>query len=414
MALDRRPASGHSDASSPSRFRPGASTPKPASSGREHDRSRGHDCMKIASVRVIQADIPVARPHKMSFTTLEAVQFVFVRLETADGLVGWGEAACLGGPTWSEESSESVAATIERYIAPWLVGRAGGSIEPLTREMAKRVQGNPFARAAVEMALWDLNGRALGVPVHRLLGGRVRDRVPLSWSLAVESSDAEVAEARAKVALGHRIFKIKTAAHPVAHDVERVRRIREAVGPDISLRVDANQGWDRATALRAIRAMEPFGLDFVEQPVARWDLEGLAQIAKSVSVPIMADESCFSPQDALAIARLGGVSILGLKLTKSAGLAGSMAIARIAEAAGMGCYVGCMIETSLGTAAYLHVAVSAAPVTWGCELFGPLLLTGDVVREPVRYEDGAIVALDGPGLGVEVDEIALKEWTRKR
>src|SRR5499425_2445769 len=177
MALDRRPVSGHSDASSPGRFLPGASTPKAASSGREHDHSRGHDCMKIASVRVIQADIPVARPHKMSFTTLQTMNFVFVRLETGDGLVGWGEAACLGGPTWSEESSESVAATVERYIAPWLAGREAAEIEPLARELAKRVQGNPFARAAVEMALWDLNGRALGVPVHRLLGGRVRDRV---------------------------------------------------------------------------------------------------------------------------------------------------------------------------------------------------------------------------------------------
>jgi muconate cycloisomerase len=369
--------------------------------------------MKITGARVIMADIPVARPHKMSFTTLEAVNFVFVRLETTEGLTGWGEAACLGGPTWSEESSESVAATIERYIVPWLVGRDASGIEVLSREMARRVQGNPFARAAVEMALWDLNGRALGVPVHRLLGGRVRDRVPLSWSLAVADAGAEVEEARAKVAGGHRIFKIKTAARPVAEDVERVRRLREAVGPDVSLRVDANQGWDRPTALRAIRALEPFGLDFVEQPVPRWDFEGMAEIGRRVNVPIMADESCFSPQDALQIARLGGVSILGLKVTKSAGIIGTMAIARIAEAAGMGCYVGCMIETSLGTAAYLQVALAAAPVTWGCELFGPLLLKGDVVREPVRFADGAILALDGPGLGVEVDERALAEWIRK-
>ena len=369
--------------------------------------------MKIAEVRVIQADIPVVRPHKMSFTTLEAVNFVFVRLETADGLVGWGEAACLGGPTWSEESSESVVAAIERYLAPSLVGCDATAIEVLARDMARRVQGNPFARAAVEMALWDLNGRALGVPVHRLLGGRVRDRVPLSWSLAVTDPDAEIDEARAKVARGHRIFKIKTAARPVVEDVARIRRLREALGPDISLRVDANQGWDRATALKAIRALEPFHVDFVEQPVARWDLDGMAEIGRRVDVPIMADESCFSPQDALAIARLGGVSILGLKVTKSAGLGGAMTIARIAEAAGLGCYVGCMIETSLGTAAYVHVAVSAAPVTWGCELFGPLLLEGDVVRQPVRYEDGAIVALDGPGLGVEVDEVALREWMRK-
>jgi muconate/chloromuconate cycloisomerase len=369
--------------------------------------------LTIGDLRVVVADIPVRRPHHMSFTTLEAVNFVFVRLETRDGHVGWGEAACLGGPTWSEESAESIAATIERYIGPWLIGRDAARIEALRGEMARRVQGNPFARAAVEMALWDVNGRALGVPVTRLLGGRVRDAVPLSWSLAVTDPDAEVAEARDLVAHGHRIFKVKTAAHPVAHDVARIRRIREAVGPDVSLRVDANQGWDRATALRAIRQMEPCDLAFVEQPVPRWDLEGLAQIGRSVSVPIMADESCFSPQDALAIAKLGGVSILGLKLTKSAGILGTLAISRVAEAAGLGAYVGCMIETSLGTAAYLAVGVVAPPVTWGCELFGPLLLAGDVVRRPVQYRDGAILALEEPGLGVEVDETMLKEWTRR-
>jgi muconate/chloromuconate cycloisomerase len=367
----------------------------------------------IGDVRLIVADIPVARPHHMSFTTLHAVNFVFVRLETRDGLVGWGEAACLGGPTWSEESAESIAATLERYVAPWLRGRDATQIEAIRLAMARRVQGNPFARAAVEMALWDLNGRALGVPVHRLLGGRVRDRVDLSWSLAVGSGDAEVAEARDKVARGHRIFKIKTAAHSLAEDVARVQAIREAVGPEVRLRVDANQGWDRPTALRAIRAMEPFALEFVEQPVPRWDLDGMAEIARSVTTPIMADESCGSPQDALAIARRGGVSILALKLTKSAGIASTMAIARIAEASGLGCYVGCMIETSLGTAAYLNVALAAAPVTWGCELFGPLLLRGDVVREPVRYADGCILAVDGPGLGVDVDEAALKEWIRR-
>lgn len=369
--------------------------------------------MKIADVRVLCADIPVKRPHAMSFTTLRAVNFVFVRLETTDGLVGWGEAACLGGPTWSEESAESVAATIQHYLAPWLVGRDAGQVEALRIEMSRRVQGNPFARAAVEMALWDVNGRALGVPVHRLLGGRVRDRVPLSWSLAVEDGDAEVAEAVEKVGLGHRIFKIKTAAHPLDQDLARVRRIREAVGPTVSLRIDANQGWDRSTALRAIRALEPYGLDFAEQPLPRWDLEGLAAIGRAVTVPIMADESCFSPHDALALARLGGIGILALKLTKSAGILGSMAIARIAEAAGMGCYVGCMIETSLGTAAYLQVALAAAPVTWGCELFGPLLLAGDVTRRPVQYADGAILALEGPGLGIDVDEAMLREWTRR-
>jgi len=374
---------------------------------------RASSDLTIADVRVWLADIPVKRPHKMSFTTLEAVNFAFVRIETRGGLVGWGEAACLGGPTWSEESAESVQVVLERYVAPWLVGRDAAGIEPLRIEMARRVQGNPFARAAVEMALWDLNGRALGVPVHRLLGGRVRERVPLSWSLAVGSLEAELEEAREKVAIGHRIFKIKTAAHPLRVDVERVRRIRETVGPGVALRVDANQGWDRPTAFAAVRALEPYGLDFIEQPLPRWDLDGMAELARRAPQPIMADESCGSEHDALAIARLGGVSILALKLTKSAGILGTMAIARIAQAAGMGAYVGCMIETSLGTAAYLHVALAAAPVTWGCELFGPLLLKGDVVRRPVSYADGAILALDGPGLGVDVDETALNECRRR-
>jgi len=372
----------------------------------------GPHVLRIADVRIVLADIPVHRPHHMSFTTLEAVNFVFVRLETRDGLVGWGEAACLGGPTWSEESAESIAATIERYIAPWLCGRDAASIESLRTEMARRVQGNPFARAAVEMALWDLNGRALGVPVHRLLGGRVRDRVPLSWSLAVTDPEAEVSEARTLVARGHRIFKIKTGAHALADDVRRVQAIRAAVGPDVSLRIDANQGWDRATAFKAIQAMAPSDLAFVEQPLPRWDLEGMAELGRRVDVPLMADESCFSPHDALEIVRRGGVGILGLKLTKSGGILSTMAIARIAEAAGLGCYVGCMIESSLGTAAYLHVALAATPVTWGCELFGPLLLAGDVTGNPVRYADGAIWALDGPGLGIDVDENALKEWKR--
>jgi len=367
--------------------------------------------MKLAELRVVRADIPVRRPHKMSFTTLETVNFVFVRAETSDRLVGWGEAACLGGPTWSEESAESVAATIERYLAPWLVGRDPIDVEALRLEMARRVQGNAFARAAVEMALWDLAGRSLGVPVYRLLGGRVRDRVPLSWSLAVADPQAEVAEARERIALGHRIFKIKTGAAPLPDDVERVRRLRAAVGPAVSLRVDANQGWDRPTALQAVRALEPCALDFVEQPVPRWDLEGLAFVAERAPMPIMADEACCTDHDALALARRGAVSIVSLKLTKSGGLLGSLAIARIAAAAGMGCYVGCMIETSLGTAAYLHLALAAAPVTWGCELFGPLLLAGDVTRRPVQYADGCILGLDGPGWGVDVDEAALARWS---
>src|SRR5437879_5855743 len=156
-----------------------------------------------------------------------------------------GRLACRGSSSPSASAATASSTRPPPAVTPWLVGRDATGIEPLRLEMGRRVQGNPFARAAVEMALWDLNGKALGVPVHRLLGGRVRDRVPLSWSLAVGSPEAELEEAREKVALGHRIFKIKTAAHPPAAALARVRRTREAGGPAVALRVDANQGWDR-------------------------------------------------------------------------------------------------------------------------------------------------------------------------
>ena len=366
------------------------------------------DLLKIRDIKVYVLEAALAEPFAYSQAWYERRGACLVEIVGEDGNSGWGEAF---GPA-------RLTAPIIEFYKPLLIGEDALATERHWQTLYNRLRDHGQkglliqALSGIDIALWDLKGKHFGVPVHRLLGGKVRDRVPLSWSLAVADADAEIAEVHAKVALGHRIFKIKTAAHPVAGDAERVRRIREAVGPDVALRADANQGWDRPTALRAIRALEPYRLDFVEQPLPKWDLGGMAEIARSVSVPIMADESCCSPHDAMAIARLGGVSILALKLTKSAGILGTMAIARIAEAAGLGCYVGCMIETSLGTAAYLHVALAATPVTWGCELFGPLLLAGDVVRRPVQYADGAILALDGPGLGVEVDERRLKEWTR--
>ena len=282
--------------------------------------------MKVADVRVILADIPVKRPHKMSFTTLETVNFAFVRVETSDGLMGWGEAACLGGPTWSEESSESVAVTIERYIAPWLVGRDATRIEALSREMARRVQGNPFARAAVEMALWDLNGRALGVPrASPARGPGARERAALVVARGRELGRGSRRGAREGGAGsphlqdqdGRASGRPRRRARPAASRRGRARRLAPR---------RRQPGLGPAHGARAIRALEPYHLDFVEQP-SRAGTPRDGRDRAAVTVPIMADESCCSPHDALAIARLGGVGILALKLTKSAGILGTMAIA---------------------------------------------------------------------------------------
>jgi muconate cycloisomerase len=270
-----------------------------------------------------------------------------------------------------------------------------------------------FATAAVECALFDLLGKAHNLPVYALLGGKCRHRVPLSWSLAIGDAEAEIAEAKRLMADGQRIFKLKTGVGDPEHDVQRVAALRAALGDTADLRIDANQGWDVSTAVRTLRRMASSQITFAEQPVPRWDIDGLAEISRSVTMPIMADESVCTPQDAFRVASCRAAQIFSLKLTKSGGFLATKKIAGIAEAAGIPCYVGCMIETSVGTAAYLQFTVSARQVTYGCELFGPLLLQDDIVVNPVRYAGGNIETPQGPGLGVTLDEAKIEQYRRR-
>lgn len=370
--------------------------------------------MKITEVVSGILDIPVRRPHKMSFGTLRQVNYVLVRVRTDAGLEGLGEAAVLGGPTWSEESAESVLYAIRQYLAPAIQGLDPTNLEVARRQMNLAARGNPFAKAALEMALFDITGKAWGVPVYSLLGGKVHERIPLSWSLATGEPDEEIKEALALMERGHRIFKVKVAGLPPERDAERLAALRRSLGPEAKIRVDANQGWDATTAIRAIRMMEPAAIEFAEQPVPRWDRAGLDRVARAVGVPIMADESLMTVHDALDLAGMGSISIFALKLEKSGGFLESRRIAQIAEAAGIGCYVGCMIETGVGTSAYAQFAASCTPLKYGCELFGPLLLADDIVKERTIYEDGHIVPFDRPGLGVTLDHEKVEKYTRGR
>ncbi|RMF90116.1 MAG: chloromuconate cycloisomerase, partial [Nitrospinota bacterium] len=350
----------------------------------------------------------------MSFGTIDAVNVLLVRLRTDTGLEGLGEAVTLGGPTWSEETVETAQLVTNRYLLPLVIGKSPLSLAGILEEMHRRVKGHYFAKAALECALFDLLGKAHNLPLYALLGGKCRERVPLSWSLATGDIEAEIAEAQRLMARGQWIFKLKTGVEAPEHDVERVAALRTALGERADLRIDANQGWDVPTAIRTLRRMEPYRITFAEQPVPRWDIEGLAAVSRSVSIPVMADESVCTPQEALRVATRSAARLFSLKLTKSGGFLASKKIAGIAEAAGISCYVGCMIETSVGTAAYLHFALSTPQVTYGCELFGPLLLQDDIVQNPVRYDNGYIEALEGPGLGVQLDEGKVQRYRRSQ
>ena len=370
--------------------------------------------MKIKRICTTIIDISLIRPHKLSYTTLYDVNYVLVQLQTDGGIEGLGEAATLGGPGWSEESEESIKITIDKYLAPQLIGEDPRQIESLRKKMKTAVRGNMFAKAAIEMSLFDVVGKAYGIPSYNLLGGLVRSEIPLSWTLAIGDPDKEIDDAKKMIEQnGHFIFKIKVGGEPAQQDVMRVKRIKEALGDQVSLRIDVNQGWDRATAVRAVKQLEECGLAFIEQPVPSWDIDGMSSVARSVSTPIMADESLATLHDATILVQKEAASVFGLKVTKAGGLLGCKQLASIAEGAGLNCYVGCMIETGIGTAAYLHLAASTPNVTYGCELFGPLLLKDDIVQEKTKYSKGHIVVTDKPGLGVTLDKEKLEKYTRK-
>jgi muconate/chloromuconate cycloisomerase len=277
------------------------------------------------------------------------------------------------------------------------------------------VKGNRFAKAAVEMALVDLTARALQVPAHALFGGKVHDSFELAWTLASGDTDRDIDEGESKLAAAeHRIFKLKIGYTDPAHDVAHVTRIARHFEGRARVQVDVNQAWDEITATRCIAQLEDAGVGLIEQPVPRHQVDAMARLAQRFDVPIMADESLATASDAIELVRRNAADIFALKLTKAGGPLATLRTAAIAQAAGIPCYGGCMLETTVGTAAYLQTFAAIPGITWGCELFGPLLLTDDIVATPLEYHDFRIHVGDRPGFGIEIDEDKLDFYRRDR
>jgi len=366
----------------------------------------------IHNIESYICDIPLIRPHVMSFGSPDSVSFNLVRIETQGGFIGWGEVSTFQGPTWSEETSETIKIIIDRYIAPDLIGHDALMYRPLLSKVSRRVQGNHFAKAAVEMALFDVVGRFLNQPVSTLLGGRYRERIPLSWSLASGSLTEDVDEARHKISEGYTILKLKAGGRSLHEDLLRLQTVRQELGPEVRLRVDVNQGWDYPTALQALHTMEKLDVELIEQPLPKQQIHKSAQLRKSSSIPLMADECLTGVHSALDIIAEDAFDIFSFKLSKLGGIAGAKDVYTISQAAQIAAYIGCMIETSLGTAAYLHFGASLPSLTYGCELWGPLLLQDDIVCDPVRYAGGQVEIPAGEGLGVMVDEEKVRQYLR--
>jgi muconate cycloisomerase len=364
--------------------------------------------MKISGWESLVVRPPLRHKGRLGVGDLEAVENVLLIITTDEGLRGIGEAS--PWPVFAETPWGTKDA-IDRYLMPSILGEDPRDVEAHLRQMNAVLSGFPFAKAAVEMALLDIAARAAEVPVYRLLGGRVRGRVPLSHSIANQVADEDADEIVRLLAQGIRIFKVKTGVLPLPQELRRLERLQRVLREDADLRLDFNQGLARETALFTVRALEAFNPTFMEQPLPKWDIEGMAQIAAAIDTPIMADESVFSPHDALRVVQTRAADIVSIKIMKPGGILASKRVAAICEAAGLPCYAGAMWESGVGIAASLHFAASTPNVTYGSDFYIPnFLLLDDLIEEPLRVENGSILVPEGPGLGVQLDVDAVASF----
>lgn len=369
----------------------------------------------IQSIEAIVVDLPTIRAHKLAMTTMMRQTLVIVRLACSDGIVGIGEATTIGGLAYGEQSPESIKSAIDNYVEPLLVGQDATRVSAAMRRLAASIQGNSFAKSAIETALLDAQGQRIGLPVHALLGGAVRSALPVLWTLASGDATRDVDEALALMeARRHNVFKLKIGSHPLAEDIAHVQAIRRGLGDDVMLTVDVNQAWDEPTAIRGIAALEAIGVGLIEQPVARRNRRALQRLTARFDVPIMADEAVHDAVDAFDLAADAAADVYALKISQAGGLWPTLRAAAVADAAGIGIYGGTLLEGTVGSIAAAHVFAACPTLAWGTELFGPLLLKDDIVVARPDYRDFEMQLPQAPGLGVQLDLDKLSFYRRDR
>lgn len=360
-----------------------------------------HPPLIIARVDVTPVALPLRHPMKMAGETIKHAKNIVVRIEAADGTVGWGEAA--SAPTMTGDTQGGLVAAVRDHLAPLLVGRNAWEWPPLVAQLRRALIGNTGAHSATEMALLDLMGRKAELPLVDLIGGASRRAVAPMWLLGRDTLEEDVAEAAAKVREGFCFFKLKVATKALDQDVAATHALRAALGPDIGLCADANCGFSREAAGQYVEAVRRANVLFLEQPLATADLAGLEALARMSPIPIGADEGIHALHDigAHAQAGAGGVS---LKLIKLGGFGAALEAAALCERLGLQINVAAKVaESSIASAAAIHLACALPRIAWGVSLTH-VYLAEDLVARPWPLRDGMIGLPNGPGLGVEVDE----------
>lgn len=360
--------------------------------------------------------IPVRVPLKPGMTARTAhglhhtSDYVIVRVHTDQGLEGLGEATV--SALWSGETSASAKGAIDGLLAPALVGTDPTKITQARRLMDFLIKRNPFTKAAVEMALWDLTGKAWGRPVYELLGGGLRKTIPTKMMIGAFELDRVREMAERFLAGGARCLKVKVGLDREG-DVRRVRAVRAIAGPDVPITIDANCGWDWPTARRALEDLRESRLLAVEQPIAAADPEALARLRMVCGAVIIADESVFTAADAWSVLKAHAADVISIYPGKNGGIAAAVEIAHLAEAAAAPCHLGSNLELGVGSAAMAHLAAAVPNLdcdAYPADLIGPHYHEADLLQEPFELSYAHARVPDGPGLGVAIDEDQLKRF----
>ncbi|MGY0561205.1 muconate/chloromuconate family cycloisomerase [Luteimonas sp. A277] len=367
----------------------------------------------IVRVEALLLDLPTIRPHRLSVATMNGQTVMLVRIHCSDGVVGIGEGTTIGGLAYGGESPEGMKLAVDTYFAPLLQGADPTRVPTLMARIDSVIKDNRFARSAVETALLDAQGKRTGLPVSELLGGRRRERLPVAWTLASGDTARDIDEAEQMLAQRrHNVFKLKIGAKPLDEDIAHVAAIKRALGDRGAVRVDVNMAWSELQAARGMAALADAGCELVEQPVAT--AAALARLVRRFPVALMADESLHGPRSAFELAKVAAADVFAIKIEQSGGLYGAQRVAAIADAAGIELYGGTMLEGAVGTVASAHVFATFNELQWGTELFGPLLLTEEILAEPLDYSDFQLTVPDGPGLGITLDEDRVQFFRRDR
>ena len=353
--------------------------------------------MKITTVRLGRISVPLRTPFKTALRTVSSVEDVIVEIHTDCGCIGYGEAPPTGPITG--DTTGAIIGAIQDHISKAIIGRDVDDFEDVLQAVQKSVIGNTSAKAAVDMALWDLYGQLYRIPVYKLMGG-ARKNITTDITISVNDPDIMVRDSLIALDRGYDCLKMKVGINPEL-DVARLKAVRQAVGNDVTIRIDANQAWTPKQAVRILNAMQEQGLqiELVEQPVHAHDLEGMKYVTDRSYVPVLADESLYSPTDAATILRMGAADLLNIKLMKCGGLYNALKICTMAEVYGVECMIGCMLEAKISVNAAVHLACAKKVIT-KVDLDGPVLCSEDPILGGAVFNEKEITVSDAPGLGI--------------